>query len=120
MTTNHMPDVDFELDTFTVVILSEGERAGELDDAEVQRLLGEHVQYTMGLQAAGHILAAGALVDAAREGRLTGLGFSTKTAEELRPLLEEDPGVKAGLERFKLLTFHCPKGAVAFPQPVGA
>jgi hypothetical protein len=111
---NHMPDVDFELDEFTVVVLSEGPRAAELSEAEVKQLLAGHIEHTLGLQAAGHLLAAGALEDAGAEGRLTGLGFSSKPADELRPLVEEDPAVRAGLESFKLVTYRCPKGAVAF------
>lgn len=115
---NHMPDVDFELDTFTVVLLRAGARAGELGQADAKRLLAEHLEYTMGLWAEGHVLAAGALEDSADEGRLTGLGFSSKTPDELRPLLEDDPAVKAGLETFRLLTYRCPKEAIAFPQSV--
>lgn len=117
---NHMPEVDFELDEFTVVLLSEGPRAAELDESDVQRLLAEHVEHTIGLRDAGHLLAAGALEDAAAEGRLTGLGFSSKPAEELRPLVEADPAVRAGLEAFRLVTYRCPKGAVAFPEPAAA
>jgi uncharacterized protein YciI len=117
---NHMPEVDFELDEFTVVVLSEGPRAAELEEAEVQRLLGAHVEHTIGLQAAGHLLAAGAIEDDAAEGRLTGLGFSAKPPDELRALVEEDPAVRAGLETFRLVTYRCPKGAIAFPEPAAA
>ena len=115
---NHRPEVDFELDTFTVVVLYEGPRAREIDPDDVKRLLGEHLQYTIGLAQAGHLLAAGAIEDNGDGLRLTGLGFSSKSPDELRALIAEDPSMKAGLEAFKLVTYRCPKDAISFPGRV--
>ena len=112
------PQADFELDTFTVVVLHAGPRAAEYDRAETQRLLNEHLQYTLGLRRAGHLLAAGAILDQGPPAdRQTGLGFSLECAAELLPRLNEDPAVKAGLEAVKLVTLICPKGAIAFQRP---
>lgn len=115
---NSGSDVGFELDTYTLVILLAGERAAEIDEIEANRLFNEHLQHTLGLVQAGHLLAAGAIEDSAENPRLTGLGFSTKTAEEVSRLIRHDPGVKAGLYAFRTVTYHCPKGALSFPATV--
>src|SRR5258708_39897393 len=86
------PQAEFELDTFTVVVLHTGPRVGEYDRAETQRLLNEHLRYTIGLRQAGHLLAARAILDPAPpDDRVTGLGFSNKPPAALPLLLNEDP-----------------------------
>jgi len=112
------PQPEFELDTFTVVVLHAGPRAGDYDRADTQRLLNEHLQYTQGLQQTGHLLAAGAILDDGPPAqRQTGLGFSHESAAELLPRLNDDPAVKAGIEAVKIVTYVCPKGAITFQRP---
>ncbi|HEX7263509.1 MAG TPA: YciI family protein [Candidatus Dormibacteraeota bacterium] len=111
-----LPKADFEVETLTMVVLSEGPRASEYSGATLERLLQEHLAFTVGLVAEGHLLSAGGVVDSDRSScRLTGIGLSTKSPDEVRRLVEQDPSVKAGLESVKTVTYTFPKGMLAFP-----
>ena len=109
-----LPDIEFEVDQLTVVVLSEGPRRHQYSEDERQRLLNGHLEYTIGLVASGRLLHAGALIDNVDEANLTGLSFSELPAAELEPLIENDPAVKAGLESFRFLTHVFPKGSIEF------
>jgi hypothetical protein len=111
-----LPQVDFELEQLSVVVLIEGPHRHEYGREEAQRLANEHVQYTIGLVIDGHLLHAGALIDDGSDPTLTGLGFSRLTADKLRPLIENDPAVIAGMETFRIVTYSFPKGGIEFPQ----
>jgi hypothetical protein len=111
-----LPQVDFELEQLSVVVLTEGPRRHEYRREEAQRLANEHVLYTIGLVVDGHLLHAGALIDDGSDPTLTGLGFSRLTNDELRPLIENDPAVIAGMEAFRIVTYSFPKGGIEFPQ----
>jgi hypothetical protein len=111
-----LPQVDFELEQLSVVVLIEGPRRHEYSQEEAQRLANEPVQYTIGLVIDGHLLHAGALIDDGSDPTLTGLGFSRLTADELQPLIENDPAVIAGMEAFRIVTYSFPKGGIDFPQ----
>jgi len=111
-----LPKADFEVETLTMVVLFEGPRASEYRGAELERLLQEHLEFTVGLVAQGHLLSAGGVVDQDRSSqRLTGIGLSRKSPEEVRRLVEQDPSVRAGLEGVKTVTYTFPKGMLAFP-----
>jgi predicted ester cyclase len=111
-----LPQADFPLDELTVVILSEGPaRAGMAGD-EVQRLLNEHLAYTLGLARSGKLLAAGAFIDPNPAGRLTGIGFSRLPPDELAAHEAEDPAMKAGLEGFRVVKYMFPKGVISFAR----
>jgi len=115
-----VPEVNFELDRFEVLILRDGPRAGELDQSIVKQLQAEHIRYLFGLQAAGKLLAAGAIENRSPDLRINGLGFfQLGSIEEVRQLAERDPSVQAGLDSAEILVFICPKGALAFPQAAG-
>lgn len=81
-----VPDVDFELDTFQVILLRPGPAAELLDEATVGRLGREHIEHNFRLKAAGQLDVAG------------------------------DPGVRAGLYTVELAQYLCPKGMIAFPE----
>jgi len=110
-----VPQADFPVDELTVVILNEGPARSTMARDEVQRLLNEHLAYTLGLVQSGQLLAAGALIDPDPAGRVTGLGFSRLSPQELAAVQAEDPGMKAGLECFRVVRYLFPKGALAFP-----
>ncbi|HSS92833.1 MAG TPA: hypothetical protein VLR46_02460 [Candidatus Dormibacteraeota bacterium] len=111
-----LPKAGFETETLTMVVLFAGPRASEYGGSELERLLQDHLEFTIGLVAKGHLLSAGGVVDADSSGlRLTGMGLSSKLPEEVRRLVEEDPSVKAGLESVKTVTYTFPKGMLAFP-----
>ena len=109
-----LPEIDFEVDELTVVVLFEGPRRDVYSDDERQLLLNDHLEYTIGLVATGRLLHAGALIDSAGEAKLTGLSFSELPPAELEPLIENDPAVEAGLESFRLLTHVFPRGSIEF------
>ncbi|HEX2647857.1 MAG TPA: YciI family protein [Candidatus Dormibacteraeota bacterium] len=112
-----VPEVGFELDQFEVLILREGPRAAETDEATTKQLQAEHIQYQFGLQTTGKLLAAGAIQNRSGDQEITGLGFfQLGSVDEVRRLVEQDPSVKAGLDKAEVLVFLCPKGALAFPQ----
>ena len=108
------PRVDFELETFTVCLLRYADPAPELDPEASRRIFDEHVAYLFSLQPRGKLHAAGALTG---HPSLNGLGFFTTGVEEAQRLLEQDPGVVAGVYAFDLVTLHAPKGAWLFPTP---
>jgi uncharacterized protein len=110
------PSVQFELDTFALLLLRPGNRAPELDERTVNRLQAEHLQYLFGLQSAGQLLAAGATAEGFAEQTVTGLGFFGTSREVALQLAEADPSVKAGLDSAEVVTFMCPKGAISFPH----
>lgn len=110
------PQADFELDELTVVILNEGPVRSTMERDEVQRLLNEHLRYTLGLVQSGKLLAAGALIDAEPANRVSGLGFSRLAPEKLAALVAQDPAMKVDLEGFRVVSYRFPKGALSFPR----
>ena len=107
------PKVDFELDTFQLVLLRRGERASEIDQETADRLAAEHIAHNLMLKADGLLLAAGAVVGAES---LVGLGFWRLPQEEVLRLKDSDPGIRAGLYQAELVRFMCPKGAITFEE----
>jgi hypothetical protein len=120
---SQLPDVGFEVDTFHLVLLSRGEKAGELDEDTIDRLGDEHLQHNLRLQADGTLLAAGAVIGAVStrnvdaDQPLVGLGFWNIPREEVLRLKDSDPGVQAGLYKAELVRFVCPKGTITFMPP---
>lgn len=111
-----MPDASgLELDQVTVVLLFEGPRYAEYTPDEAKELANAHLAYTINLVSDGHLLHAGAIVDHESRPKFTGMGLSRRTPEELRPLIEKDPSVAAGLEGFRVVTHVFPMGSLAFP-----
>lgn len=115
-----LPEADFEVEQLTVVTLLEGERRNDYPPEELQRLLNEHLHYTVGLVGDGSLLNAGALIDTGANPTLTGLGFSRISAEELTPRIANDPAVIAGIETFRIVTYAFPKGGLRFPRAEAA
>jgi len=112
-----MPDASgLELDQVTVVVLFEGPRYADYPADRAKELANEHLAYTVGLVTDGHLLHAGALIDHESDPKFTGMGLSRLSPAELRPLIEKDPSVAAGLEAFRLVTHVFRKGSVEFPR----
>lgn len=117
-----VPSLDFERETFHLVLLSRTGKATELDEASVDRLTSEHMRYNVKLVADGLLLAAGRVVGATSTrhadagGPLVGLGFWNLPREEVLRLQDSDPGVRAGLFTAELVQFRCPKGAIRFRE----
>lgn len=108
------PEVDFELDTFQLVLIRPGPATGTLDPETVRRLEAAHIEHNLRLKAAGQLAVAGAVTGPES---LIGLGLSRLPADELAKLTSDDPGVHAGLYTVELAQYLCPKGMIAFPEP---
>jgi len=115
-----LPQADFPIEELTVVVLLEGPARASFGHEEAQRLANEHLAYTIGLVQAGHLVAAGAIIDADKGQQITGLGFSRLSPEEISKLEAADPGVRAGLESFKVVQYRFPKGAIQFAREAKA
>ena len=100
----------------TAVILFEAPGRTSLPREEVQRLLNEHLRYTIGLAEAGHLVHAGAILDEAGDPQVTGLGFSRESPDELARLIADDPAVRAGVEGFRIVRYRFPKGGITFAR----
>lgn len=61
------PQVGFAVDTYQLVLLSRGVKAGELDQARIDELGDAHIRHNLMMQADGRLLAAGAVVGATTE-----------------------------------------------------
>jgi hypothetical protein len=115
-----LPQADFPIEELSVVVLLEGPKRASFERDEAQRLANQHLRYTIGLVQAGHLIGAGAVLDDDRTSQITGLGFSRLPAEEIARLEAEDPGIKAGLETFKIVRYRFPLGAIRFARETGA
>lgn len=114
-----VPQVDFPVDRFELLILREGDRFAAMDEETVKRLQAEHVAYLFELQRAGKLLAAGAVAPRSAQQQINGLGFfRLGSIEAVRALVAKDPSVVAGLDAAEVLQFICPKGLLSFPSVV--
>jgi hypothetical protein len=100
--------VDF--DRFSVVLHVLRTDAPDLSEADADELQDAHMSYLSDLQDAGHLLAAGPLLDEHFRG-LTILGVS---AEVARHLLAQDPAVKAGRFEVVAMPWLVPGGVMRF------
>ncbi len=108
MTEHTPPHVNFELDTFELLILRRPDRRPPYDEATAKQIQAQHLNYLLDQPAAGVLLAAGAVVN---HNSLTGLGFyRTGSLERVRQLAEEDPAIRAGIDAYEVVSFACPKG----------
>ena len=116
MSTPLPPQVDFELETYELVLFRQTRQAGETDPPTVERLLGQHIAYALSLRSAGKLVLAGAISDGPDEEEpVSGIGlFRTGSLEETKALLDADPAVAAGIERVDVMTFRTRKGAFRF------
>ena len=110
-----IPEVDFPVDQFELVILREGDRRASMDAETIKRLQAEHVAYLVQIQRAGKLLAAGAVAPRSPQQLISGLGFfRLGSFEAVRELMAKDPSVVAGLDAVEVLQFVCPKGHLIF------
>jgi hypothetical protein len=80
---------------YTVVLLSAGP---QYETAEAQQIIWEHGRRNFELRAAGLLSIVCPIRD---ESSLCGLGIFSGTPDEVRTLMDEDPGVRAGV-----FTYH--------------
>lgn len=81
---------------YTLVILHKTERA---NDSEAQATIWEHGRRNFELREAGALAIVCPVRD---DSDVSGIGIFTTTAEKTREIMEEDPGVQAGLFTYEL------------------
>jgi len=106
-----------ELVSYQVVLLRHSAAGRGFDEESRERIFREHLAYTLRMVAGGDQLAAGPVGDSPAEDEdICGLGFYQKdTMDEVRRLIEQDPGVQQGLYRFDVMTWLTAPGTVTPP-----
>jgi uncharacterized protein YciI len=99
-----------DFDRFSAVLLILRDDAPEMSEAEAATLQDAHMAHLADLHDAGHLLAAGPLIDGHFRG-LSILNVSPKIALELK---EADPAVRAGKYDVRVLPWLVPGGAMHF------
>jgi uncharacterized protein len=99
-----------DFDRFSAVLLILRDDAPEMSEAEAAALQDAHMAHLADLHEAGHLLAAGPLID----GHFRGLSILNVSPEVALELKEADPAVRAGKYEVKVLPWLVPGGAVHF------
>ena len=107
-----------EFDNYELVLLRRTRQSREFDEETQERIFREHAAYTIGLGAEGQVLAAGPVTESKAEDEpVTGFGIYQKGShEQVRELLENDPGVQQGQYTYDVLTWLTRKGSISFPR----
>jgi uncharacterized protein YciI len=102
-----------ELDALELVLLRRPPDAPAYDEATLERIQKEHIEYHAGLREAGHVVTNGPVIDQPDES-LRGLTFyRTGSLSEARRLAEADPAVRAGRLAVEVMHWYCPPGTMA-------
>jgi uncharacterized protein YciI len=106
-----------ELVSYQVVLLRHTAAGRDFDEETTERIFREHLAYTLSLVAGGDQLAAGPVGNSPAEDEdICGLGVYQKDSlDEVRRLIERDPGVRQGLYRFDLMTWRTAPGTISPP-----
>ena len=106
------PEVDFELETWRLVLFRKGPKADEISDEMAKELRARHLSAARQQQASGTLRLAGAIPVPSSTLPVTGVAFFRTSEEETRALLDADPAEQAGLIATEIVTFVCPKGVL--------
>jgi len=102
-----------DLEAFELVLLRRPENPPEYQEAELDRIQGEHLEHHRRLRESGQIVTNGPVRDQPDES-LRGLTFyRTGSLEEARRLAEADPAVLAGRLVVEIMTWYCPPGTMS-------
>ena len=99
-----------QLERFTVALLILRPDAPELDEESAAELQDAHMAHLADLHEAGHLVAAGPLLDE----KFRGLSILRVEPERARKLKEQDPAVRAGRFSVKVMPWLVPAGAISF------
>jgi uncharacterized protein YciI len=103
-----------EFDTYQFVLLRRPADAPEIDEETAVALQAQHLGHLQEMREAGHLLAAGPLLDQADE-TLRGIAiYRVGSLDEARRLAEADPAVRAGRFVVDAMTWLTPKGEIPF------
>lgn len=94
-----------------VLFLTKGPKWTAEETPELAKLQIEHVEYQISLRKSGKTLMVGPLID---NGKIRGITvFKVNSAEEVQVLMNEDPGVKAGVFEYKIHPWMVEKETVS-------
>ena len=99
-----------QLERFTVALLILRPDAPELDEESAAELQDAHMAHLADLHEAGHLVAAGPLLDE----KFRGLSILRVEPERARKLKKQDPAVRAGRFSVKVMPWLVPAGAISF------
>jgi uncharacterized protein len=101
-----------DFDRFSIALLVLRDDAPELTTEQEDALQDAHMSHLTDLHEAGHLLAAGPLLD--RTSPYRGLSILNVGVDEARKLKESDPAVRAGKFSVLVLPWMVPAGAMSF------
>jgi uncharacterized protein len=101
-----------DFDSFTIALLILRPDAPQLDEQASAALQDAHMTHLAELHEAGHLLAAGPLLDPEKPFR--GLAILNVDVARARELTQADPAVQAGRFSVELLPWMVPSKAMAF------
>jgi len=99
-----------DFDHYTVVLLILRDDAPALSETEAAALQDAHMAHLADLHEAGHLVAAGPLMDE----HFRGLSILNVSPEQARELKGAEPAVRAGKYDIEVLPWLVPSGAVHF------
>jgi uncharacterized protein YciI len=102
-----------ELESYALVLLRRGPRAGDFTPDELERLQATHLAHVEAMARTGKLVGAGPFTDQPDES-LRGLCFYRCGLDEARELAERDPSVQAGRMAVDVMTWWTPTGSVSF------
>ena len=111
-----------QLVSYQLVLLRHTAAGRDLDGETRERIFREHLAYTLSLVTGGDQLAAGPVDGSPAEDEdICGLGiFQKEGLDEVRRLIEQDPGVQQGLYCFDVMTWRTAPGTVTPPAAAWA
>jgi uncharacterized protein YciI len=101
-----------ELEAYELVMLRRPADATVYDDATLEEIQRQHLQFWADLRDKGLVATNGPVLDQPDES-LRGLSFlRTGSLDQARALSLEDPAVKAGRLAVDVMTWWCPPGTL--------
>jgi uncharacterized protein YciI len=106
-----------QLVAYQMVLLRHTAAGRGFDEETTERIFREHLAYTLSKLARGDQLAAGPVAGSPAEDEdICGLGiYQKESLEEVRRLMEQDPGVQQGLYCFDVMTWRTAPDTVTPP-----
>ena len=102
-----------QYDQFSVVLLERSLTAPKLDAKTSRSIRDEHLNRIAQLHESGQLLAAGPTVTGSDE-TLEAFGILTVDRHRAEQIFWQDPLVKAGIWKFKIVSWTVPKGAINY------
>ncbi|HEX3390543.1 MAG TPA: YciI family protein [Streptosporangiaceae bacterium] len=111
-----------QLVSYQMVLLRHTAAGRDLDQETRERIFREHLAHTLRMVASGEQLAAGPVGDSpAGAEDICGVGFYQKeSVDEVRRLMDQDPGVQQGLYCFDVMTWRTAPGTITAPAAAWA